>query len=347
MAVYSQRSSFAYENYRPDPSDAENPYILEWWTADHNRLVTKTIQEYLWYWFWRIADVIAENTDEAVLDSWRSRDPQCRQRQWQTVLMYFAGAYVEKYGLTDPIREPTWKVCPLCESRFIEYSLPMPMVERFGANSLEFCSPCLEEDVLQNSGSADMGREAIVEHLKELTDVLGVVPNQGFGEGVDDFRNMDFDERLRVLRVLKEKPSVKRVRAAFGSWLQALIEAGILEDGTRRTVFGTQCVARDGHVCNSLGEKTIDDLLLRMQIEHEKEPRYPEGGYRADFKVGDVLIEYFGLKGNPEYDQKTAAKIRLCKKHKIKLVAIYPEDISSGKKLSNKLKKLLPIPRSR
>jgi hypothetical protein len=110
------------------------------------------------------------------------------------------------------------------------------------------------------------------------------------------------------------------VKELFGSWLEALIEAGILEDGTRRTARGTQCVAIDGHFCLSLGEKTIDDLLHAHGILHEKEPRYPEGNYRADFGVNGVFIEYFGLKGNTDYDKRSEFKRRLCKKHGIKLI---------------------------
>jgi hypothetical protein len=123
----------------------------------------------------------------------------------------------------------------------------------------------------------------------------------------------------------------------FGSWLKALVEAGILEDGTRRTGRGTQCLAKDGHLCLSLGEKTIDDFLHSYGIAHEKEPHYPEGNFRADFLVDGVFIEYFGLKGDSDYDAKTRLKQRICKKHGIRLISIYPSDIVSLKKLSKKL----------
>ena len=80
----------------------------------------------------------------------------------------------------------------------------------------------------------------------------------------------------------------------------ALVQAGILEDGTRRMVRGTQCIAKDGHVYLSLGERTKVDLPHAHGIPHEKEPHYPESNYRADFAVGDVFIEFFGLAGNLE-----------------------------------------------
>jgi hypothetical protein len=127
----------------------------------------------------------------------------------------------------------------------------------------------------------------------------------------------------------------------FGSWLKALVEAGVLEDGTRRTARGIQTIARDGHICLSLGGKTIYDYLFSNGIPHEIEPRYPEGNYRADFLVNDVFIEYFGLKGNPECDAKTKLKQRLCRKHGIRLISIYPEDLISMKKLERKMAPIL------
>ena len=69
-----------------------------------------------------------------------------------------------------------------------------------------------------------------------------------------DLREMSTDERLAVLKELKRKPALRRVKELFGSWFKALIDAELLEDGARRTSLGTQCLARDGHMCFSLGE---------------------------------------------------------------------------------------------
>ena len=96
-------------------------------------------------------------------------------------------------------------------------------------------------------------------------------------------------------------------------------------------------------MCFSLGEKTIDDLLYSRSIRHEKEVPYPEGGFRADFEVSGDFVEYFGLKGDPEYDAKTETKRRLCRKRGIKLIAVYPRDLASRKKLEAKLAEVLPI----
>jgi hypothetical protein len=118
-----------------------------------------------------------------------------------------------------------------------------------------------------------------------------------------------------------------------------LIEAEILEDGTRRSSMGTQCLAKDGHVCYSLGEKTIDDLLFELNIPHTKEPKYPEGNYRGDFLTGEIIIEYFGLIGNIEYDKKVEIKRQLAKKHNLTIIEIFPKDLIDTNKLIDKLKK--------
>ncbi|MGA2300735.1 MAG: hypothetical protein ABSG77_08570 [Candidatus Acidiferrum sp.] len=148
-----------------------------------------------------------------------------------------------------------------------------------------------------------------------------------------DLQGMDTTERLSVLRVLKDKPAEERVKELFGSWFHALLEAGLLDDGARRTTRGTQCLAKDGHICFSLGEKTIDDLLHASRISHDREPRYPDGNLRADFVVNGVFIEYFGLAGDPDYDLKTKQKQEHCKKHRINLISVYPKDLVSSKKL--------------
>jgi hypothetical protein len=190
---------------------------------------------------------------------------------------------------------------------------------------------------LQNTGDETLSREAVLSYIQDLAEVIERVPPQGFGEGVGDLWGLTTEERLAILQVLRRKSSVGRVKELFGSWLKALIEAGVLEDGIRRTSRGTQCLAKDGHVCLSLGEKTVDDFLSSRGIAHEREPPYPEGELRADFLVNGALVEYFGLKGDPDYDAKTWRKQRICRKHGIRLISVYPDDLVSKRKLEAKL----------
>lgn len=83
------------------------------------------------------------------------------------------------------------------------------------------------------------------------------------------------------------------------------------------------------------------DYLFHHDVWHEKEPFYPTGNMRADFKVSAVFIEYFGLRGDPEYDAKTRTKFTLCAEHGISLISLYPEDIVNSKRMEKKLSDIL------
>ena len=337
MSIYDYRDKPAYGLLRAEPHYANNPYILKWWNSTLNELLMTQISHWQWVWYWGITDEIIKLTPSATIEMWKKSDPLCSKYAWYNILMYFAAARAEQLGFTKSIRHPRQKTCLLCRNKFIEDSLPMPLIERIGIDRLDFCAPCLRDTVLQGAGNDSAPEKDILKYLQDLAFLLGRVPSQNFGEGMRDLLEMKNDERLALLKLLKDKPTIVRVKSVFGSWLNALIRAGILEDGTRKTSRGIQSIAKDGHVCLSLGEKTIDDYLHIHGIHHEKEPRYPEGNYRGDFKVGTAFIEYFGLMGNPEYDAKTKEKIRLCEKHDITLVALYPEDLISQERLENKL----------
>ncbi|MHB8855273.1 MAG: homing endonuclease associated repeat-containing protein [Bellilinea sp.] len=337
MSIYDNRDKPAYGLFKTEPNYAKNPYILKWWNSTLDELLATQISLRQWVWYWGITDQIVKHASSETIEIWKKSDPLCSKYAWYNILMYFSIARAEQLGLTRSIRHPKKKTCPLCENNFIEDSLPIPLVQRLGIDRLDFCAPCLRDTVLQGTGNDSASEKDMLKYLQDLANLLGRVPTQNFGEGMADLLEMKNDERLALLVLLKNKPTVNRIKSEFGSWLNALIHAGILEDGTRKTSRGIQSIAKDGHVCLSLGEKTIDDYLHTHGVHHEKEPRYPESNYRGDFKVGTAFIEYFGLTGNPEYDAKTKEKIRLCEKHNIVLIALYPRDLISQDIVERKL----------
>lgn len=337
MSIYDQRDKPAYRLFKAESRYAKNPNILKWWNSSLDELLVTQISHWQWVWYWGITEEIVKCTASEIIERWKETDPLCSKYAWYSILMYFAASRAEQLGYTKSIRRPQKKICPLCKNYFVEDSLPMPLVERLGIDRLDFCAPCLRDTVLQGTGNDSLSETDILKYLQDLAFLLGRIPSQNFGEGTTDLLDMSNDERMTLLKLLRNKPTLRRVKSAFSSWFNALIQAGILEDGTRKTSRGIQSIAKDGHICLSLGEKTIDDYLNSHGIPHEKEPRYPEGNYRGDFKVGTAFIEYFGLTGNAEYDAKTKEKIRLCKKHNITLIAIYPQDLVSQQKLENKL----------
>lgn len=331
MSIYDKRDSPAYDR---EIREYRNVEYDAWWSPRHDRLIEKLIKQFQWNWFFEISDNIKSITPESVLEVIE------KEPTWYNTVMYYAVTRAKDIGLTKLIREPRIKVCPLCEKAFREDSLPHTFVKRLGIEHLDFCSPCLKEAVLMGTGINNMSKSSIISYLKELATITGSIPSQGLGHGINDFRYLNYEERLRLLTLLKRKPKVIRVKKVFGSWLNALIKAGILVNGARETSRGTHTLALDGHICYSLGEKTIDDYLSRNDIPHEREPKYPEGNYRGDFLVGSVFIEYFGLAGDPLYDAKSNDKIRLCKVHNIKLIILYPRDLLSVKKIDRLLSQL-------
>ena len=102
-------------------------------------------------------------------------------------------------------------------------------------------------------------------------------------------------------------------------------------------VPGTRCIALDGHVCHSLGEKTIDDTLHRLGVAHEREPRYPGGAFRGDFLVGDAIVEYRGLTGEPAYDAKQKLKRAAAVEAGLRVIDILPADVVNLASLRRKL----------
>ncbi len=226
--------------------------------------------------------------------------------------------------LLSAIRSPEWRRCRLCGHRFIETTLPPPFVFRLGTDALAFCRVCLGDFLFLDFGNPDASRDDIVDYLADLARLIERVPARG--EEVEELRSFPLEQRIAIVHVLARKPTVARVNELFGSWLAALVKA-MLPDGTRPTARGTHSIAVDGHFCHSLAEKTIDDMLTRLGIEHTREDPYPEGSYRSDFRIKDVHIEFLGLAGNRAYDARTTLKRDLAARHGMPLVLLTAADL--------------------
>jgi hypothetical protein len=156
---------------------------------------------------------------------------------------------------------------------------------------------------------------------------------------------IDKDEMLEMLKNLYKKlgraphsdelvenglPSCPTYRFYFGSYTKALLLAGVEETihsyGNYR---GIKCLAKDGTLCASLGELKITNFLIDNGVKFEKEPKYPNSNYRADWKINNTLVEFFGLIGNEKYDRKIKIKREICKREGLKLIEIYPKDLDN------------------
>ena len=129
----------------------------------------------------------------------------------------------------------------------------------------------------------------------------------------------------------------KPARKYFGTWNNAIEAAGFEPNPV---MFAKHQIANDGHICDSVAEKIIDDYLFEKGISHERNVPYPEGEYTADFKVGNKLIEYFGLAGeHKRYDELRKIKQRIVKSYNLSFAEIYPNNLYP----TNKLEEILGI----
>jgi hypothetical protein len=147
--IYDQRDKPAYERFEVNPQYTENRHILKRWTPEHDALLAQLVAEKHWVWFWYATDGIVKLTDAKQINAWKANDPLCKSYAWYNVLMYFAVARAQQLGITQNIRRPRWRRCLLCKKKFVEDSLPAPLVERLGIDALDFCAPCLRGAVLQ------------------------------------------------------------------------------------------------------------------------------------------------------------------------------------------------------
>jgi hypothetical protein len=146
-----------------------------------------------------------------------------------------------------------------------------------------------------------------------------------------------FVKKFDRVPIKYELPTLSsRSRHCFGTWNKAVKAAGFIPN---KVVFSKRYTANDGHKCDSLSEKIVDDWLSARNIKHEIHVRYPWGnGMSADFKVGDCWIELFGLSGQfKNYDRLMAQKLELVKQYNLKLVSLYLSDIFPSNNLNAKL----------
>jgi hypothetical protein len=215
----------------------------------------------------------------------------------------------------------------------------VPFIDYYDLD-LYICSRCSSQ-ALFNNGETIKPKMEMLDDLIQLTEELQFVPMTDYINVVRHKKlNIPKENKVNIIKILTRISSVKQYREHFGSWFEALVEANILPGSTLQGVYGVRCIALDGHVCNSLSEKIIDDWLYRNDISHSKEPVYPyhpelnPNNRRADWKIADYYVEFFGLTGNIEYDKKTIIKMKLAEINDLKLIGLFSDDLYElGEKL--------------
>ncbi len=123
-----------------------------------------------------------------------------------------------------------------------------------------------------------------------------------------------------------------KARMGYGTWNKAIEAAGYDPNPVK---FAHHFVAIDGHRCDSLAEKIVDDWLSAKKIQHQVHVPYPwNNGMKCDFKIGNLWVEIFGLSGMVErYDQLMKQKLALIGEYKLKLLSITLKEAYNRKQL--------------
>ena len=177
--------------------------------------------------------------------------------------------------------------------------------------------------------------------LNNFIEIIGRIPTQDEMRSPYSFYPLLIQNYLlkkipaRHIEEITEMEDISWFVAEEGSWFQALINCGVLKNAQRKSTYGTWNLAKDGHVCKSIAEKNVDDWLFEHNVLHDKEVRYPNANFIADWKIENTYIELYGLEGLPAYDEKILAKRKHAELFNIKLVELYLCDVLN---LESKLK---------
>ena len=210
----------------------------------------------------------------------------------------------------SPKRKAELKICPICKKQFKE--------------NRKYCSKECKLKALRKYNPKEL-----IKIIKRTTQEL---------------------KRIPAKRELKEIADT--CRTSFGSWNNAIIAAGFQPNRShnQRMYKRVFTKALDGHFCDSISELLIDNWLYKNKILHERDVHYPGTHHKADWAIiiekQKIFVEYFGLANDsPRYDRAVKEKKKLCEKHKISLIAIYPRDLYPKgfleENLKNKFKKIL------
>lgn len=337
----------------------------QFWLPELDRCLLESIEQHGVFWakpFWAEAKPIVQKVirdhplREDVLDPdnrWLGREWEGkRKRLSQGRIWSEVGFAFQLYACRRASQRPEmmsaylhrlseqsqYYCCVICGWTFRPCDLPgyLYMEDEDGT---DFCHTCLMSMFSPGGKQGHQmrmfseSRPHMLDALSTLVELMGFVPPQDF-RSVKTLRRAERERRPRVVMHLWKMRGLDEYQRKFGSWAETLIAADVLTDDCFPTGRGTRCFALDGHRCRSLEERQIDDWLYKAGIPHTTEPPYPphpilnpDGLRLADWRVGDVLIEYWGLAGMKAYDERMKSKRELAKEVGISLIEIYPNDL--------------------
>jgi hypothetical protein len=106
-------------------------------------------------------------------------------------------------------------------------------------------------------------------------------------------------------------------------------------DRDYRRRYEATFICEDGHRVRSQGEMIIDNWFSRHRVFHAVEPILPNvHNLIPDFMIYNreeipVFIEYWGMTGDPAYDERTRLKFETYRSNKLPLIGLKPEDLKN------------------
>lgn len=99
---------------------------------------------------------------------------------------------------------------------------------------------------------------------------------------------------------------------------------------------------KNGLMVRSHYERAFVNAMLTHDVDFIYEPRLPfDKRYSADFLVGDVYVEVWGMIGWDKYDKRKAKKKKLYKENELNLFSVYPDDFKDVYDKVIELKRLI------
>ncbi len=146
----------------------------------------------------------------------------------------------------------------------------------------------------------------------------------------------EFYKKHGRIPVKREFIHYMATRGRFGSWNKAIRASGFKPNPV---LFAKKHKAKDGHICDSLSEKIVDDWLFKNNLDHKINVSYPKNQkLTCDFVVNRYFIEFFGLDGqHPRYSELAQEKRELAKKYKLNLIELKPKHLFPKNKLDSVL----------
>lgn len=237
--------------------------------------------------------------------------------------------YVGRLGLTE--HRPAMS-CVLCGQDFWPQELNGLYLVKTGVP--RYCADChgLRSDVWRKVPIDEDSRKAkslrAIELVSELT---GLFPFKNLKRQVIGHLEPEERDRWFMAQVFMPDRSAGEL---FGSWDQMLSLTTSIGVRPRKGRGGYVSTSDCGHVCYSLGERTICDFLSSKVVEHEKEPVYPNhselnpsGKLRADWLVQGIWVELAGYPDDTAYMKKMAQKQELAKVAGLKHLVVMPTDL--------------------